>query len=215
MKALIIIVAVLFLYSCNTRDPKPLKAKSIEEIKIGNLTWMQGNLNVEYFQNGDLIPEITDDAEWQKTKSAAWCYVNNDSTCQGDLGRLYNYYAITDPRGLLPAGWHVAMAEDWDSLRSYLVGQEDTNVRSSLFCQDFADTISNEKMYLGFKFPQSNSRKPDGVFLRDRGYVHFWVNPRSTGRGNHVFVRLEMNVIDFNRKSEPLNSGFAVRCVKD
>lgn len=215
MKALIIIVAVLFLYSCNTRDPKPLKAKSIEEIKIGNLTWMQGNLNVEYFQNGDLIPEITDDAEWQKTKSAAWCYVNNDSTGQGDLGRLYNYYAITDPRGLLPAGWHVAMAEDWDSLRSYLVGQEDTSARSSLFCQDFADTISNEKMYLGFKFPQSNSRKPDGVFLRDRGYVHFWVNPRSTGRGNHVFVRLEMNVIDFNRKSEPLNSGFAVRCVKD
>lgn len=216
MKALtIVIVSLLLLNSCNNRDPKPLKAESIVEIRMGNMVWMQGNLNVDYFQNGDLIPEISDDAEWQKTKSAAWCYVNNDTTGQGEMGRLYNYYAVTDPRGLLPAGWHVATADDWDSLRSYLVGQEDISVRLSSDSLDFADTVSNEKIYLGYKYPQSNSRKPEGIFIRDRGYLHFWLNPRSTGRGNHIKVRLGISAIDFNRKTEPLNSGFAVRCVKD
>lgn len=216
MKAVItIIISVIVLYSCNNREPQPLKSEAIEEIQIGNLVWMKGNLDVEYFQNGDWIPEISDDSEWQKAKTPAWCFANNDSGGHAKLGRIYNYYAITDQRGLLPAGWHIATADDWDSLRNCIANQEDSVVMNSLFTEIDADTVSTEKNYLGAQFFQCNSRKPEGLFLQEKGFLHFWVNPQSTGLGNHIILKLGNHLIDFNRKSKPLNSGFSVRCVKD
>jgi uncharacterized protein (TIGR02145 family) len=81
--------------------------QDIKEVKIGNHVWMAGNLNVNEFRNGDPIPMARTVTEWEyanENKLPAWCYHNND-TANGEIyGKLYNWYAVHDPRGLAPKG---------------------------------------------------------------------------------------------------------------
>lgn len=47
-------------------------------VKIGNQVWMASNLKVIHFNDGTLIPEITDNTAWVNTIDAALCAYNND-----------------------------------------------------------------------------------------------------------------------------------------
>jgi hypothetical protein len=85
-----------------------LIGQEIKEVKIGDQIWMAENLNVDKFNNGDLIPEAKTKEEWKaasKNGQPAWCYHNNISSNGSKYGKLYNWYAVTDPRGLAPEGW--------------------------------------------------------------------------------------------------------------
>lgn len=92
------------------------------EMKVGNQVWMKENLKVDRFQNGDIIPEARSASEWVAAGEAekpAWCYFNNDPSTEKTYGRLYNWYAVRDKRGLAPQGWRVASSDDYQSLISY------------------------------------------------------------------------------------------------
>lgn len=92
------------------------------EITFGNQTWTVRNLNVDTFRNGDRIKEVKTKEEWVKlydSKQPAWCYYDFDNTNESKYGKLYNWYAINDPRGLAPKGWHIPNSRDWDSLIQY------------------------------------------------------------------------------------------------
>jgi uncharacterized protein (TIGR02145 family) len=87
-----------------------LIAQNNKEIKIGNQIWMSENLNVDRFRNGDPIPFAPSDTEWQAAdfnRTPAWCYVDNDAKNGERFGKLYNWYAVNDPRGLAPVGYHI------------------------------------------------------------------------------------------------------------
>ena len=72
-------------------------------------TWTTKNLNVSRYRNGDVIPKVTDSATWVNLTTGAYCYYNNDSaTYAATYGKLYNWYAVNDLRGLAPVGWHVS-----------------------------------------------------------------------------------------------------------
>ena len=90
-------------------------------VTIGNQTWMLENLKTTKFRNGDLIPNITDGTTWVNTSSAAWCNYNNDPANGETYGRLYNWYAAGDSRIIAPAGWHVSSADEWATLKNYLI----------------------------------------------------------------------------------------------
>lgn len=96
-------------------------------VKINQQTWLGQNLNVSHFRNGDPIPEVRTDEEWEKAGNEhkpAWCYYEN-STAQGKTyGKLYNWYAVNDPRGLAPKGYHIPTDQDWNTMSSYLGGGE-------------------------------------------------------------------------------------------
>jgi len=100
---------------------------SAQETKIGAQTWATSNLNVSTFRNGDAIPEANTKEEWVKAVSAgkpAWCYYEKDPTNGEKLGRLYNWFTVSDLRGLAPNGWHVPSDEEWIILIDYLGGEE-------------------------------------------------------------------------------------------
>ena len=80
---------------------------SIETVKIGNLEWTTKNLDVSTYRNGDIIPEVKDSNKWQNLTTGAWCYYNNDPKNGAIYGKLYNWYAVNDPRGLAPEGLHL------------------------------------------------------------------------------------------------------------
>jgi hypothetical protein len=62
---------------------------------------MAENLEVSRFRKRDIIQEAKTEEEWLKP-SPAWCYYDNDTKNGTKYGRLYNWYPLTDPRGLAP-----------------------------------------------------------------------------------------------------------------
>jgi uncharacterized protein (TIGR02145 family) len=92
-----------FLFFCNAHF-------IAQQIKIGTQIWATRNLDASTFRNGDTIPEAKTDEEWKAAgndKKPAWCYYNNDPANGKKYGKLYNYYAVKDKRGLAPEGWHI------------------------------------------------------------------------------------------------------------
>jgi uncharacterized protein (TIGR02145 family) len=101
-------------------------AQSPNEVQIGTQIWMTKNLDVSKFRNGDPIPEAKTEEEWKKAgenKQPAWCYYDNDPANGAKYGKLYNWYAVNDTRGLAPEGWRVPNDADWRAMHSYL-GEE-------------------------------------------------------------------------------------------
>ena len=130
-------VVMLFFVACDSgnKNERKQKTKILEQeievdlpieqyevsytsVKIGDQEWMSSNLNVQTFINGDTILEAKSDKEWRiaiGNKQPAWCYsknVTNDSL----KGRIYNYYAVSDERSIVPKGWRIANNKDWDIL---------------------------------------------------------------------------------------------------
>jgi uncharacterized protein (TIGR02145 family) len=79
-----------------------------------------------HFRNGEVIPFINSEEEWKiagENKQPAWCYNENKPSNGAKYGKLYNWYAVTDPRGLCPVGWHVPSDAEWTLLVNYIGGQ--------------------------------------------------------------------------------------------
>ena len=92
---------------------------------IGKQTWMAENLNVSRFKNGDVIKEVKSIDEWAyacENQIPAWCYYNNDVNNGKKYGKLYNWCAILDSRGLAPEGWHIPSNSEWKILIDKLGG---------------------------------------------------------------------------------------------
>jgi uncharacterized protein (TIGR02145 family) len=89
---------------------------------ICNQIWMKKNLDIVTYKNGDTIPQFTNLSGWNSLKNGAWCYPNNDSALGLIYGKLYNWYAVNDPRGLAPKGWHIPTGTEWLTLSNCLGG---------------------------------------------------------------------------------------------
>jgi len=98
-----------------------------KSVKIDNQVWMAENLNVGNFRNGDPVPEARTEEEWEragKEGKPAWCYYENKIENGVLYGKLYNWYAVTDPRGLAPPGWHVPTDAEWRQVTLFLGGED-------------------------------------------------------------------------------------------
>lgn len=91
-----------------------------ETVTIGTQVWMLKNLDVSTYRNGDSIPHRSDFYSWVNYRSGGWCYYENDSANGSIFGKLYNWYAINDSRGLAPIGWHIPSDEEFKILEVYL-----------------------------------------------------------------------------------------------
>lgn len=94
-----------------------------QTVTIGTQVWMTKNLNVSTFRNGDPIPEAKTDEEWKlagENQQPAWCYYDNNPANGAKYGKLYNWYAVNDPRGLAPQGYHVPTDAEWTKLVNFL-----------------------------------------------------------------------------------------------
>jgi uncharacterized protein (TIGR02145 family) len=76
-------------------------------------TWTAKNLNVSKYRNGDIIPQVTNPTQWVNLTTGAWCWYNNDAANGAVYGKLYNWYAVNDSRGIAPIGFHVPSHAEW------------------------------------------------------------------------------------------------------
>ncbi|MEI6821920.1 MAG: fibrobacter succinogenes major paralogous domain-containing protein [Bacteroidota bacterium] len=89
-------------------------------ITIGNMVWLKENLRTGRYRNGDVIPNVTDTAQWTTNNAGVWCYYRNLPSNNSTYGKLYNWYAVSDLRNIAPAGWHVASEFEWINLTKAL-----------------------------------------------------------------------------------------------
>ncbi|MBI1193800.1 MAG: hypothetical protein GC205_11605 [Bacteroidetes bacterium] len=85
-------------------------------VQIGSQCWMRENLKTGRYANGDSIPTGLTNSEWAMTLEGASCSYSDLIANENIYGRLYNWYAVDDPRSVCPAGWHVPTDAEWDVL---------------------------------------------------------------------------------------------------
>lgn len=190
---------------------------SAQTVTIGSQVWMSKNLSVSAFRNGDPIIEAKTDQEWIKAgedKQPAWCYYQNNSANGTKYGKLYNWYAINDPRGLAPNGFHVSTGSDWKALTDFLGGEAVSGKKmkkSSGWSENGNGTNSS-----GFGGLPAGKRSPLGDF-ENVGYFGFWWTPTEdyyNKEGAWCYI-LPYNTGFVNQKNVNKNAGISVRCVKD
>ena len=151
-----------------------------ETVLIGEQRFMMPNLIVEHFQNGNEIPNVTDNADWSSLSTPAFSFYDDDEENSGTYGYLYNRYAITDDRKIFPEGWHVPSNDDWQTLVDYLDGNEITGgTLKAIGTLEEGDGLwyapnegaTNE---VGFTAIPGGYRRNDGNYF-DMGYIsNFW-----------------------------------------
>lgn len=198
-------------------DFKELETNNLSGVRICNQVWMKKNLDVAKYRNGDPIPKITDPLVWSKLTTGAYCYYNNDSVkYAATYGKLYNWYAINDPRGLAPAGWHIPGIEEWTALETCLTDDKnpvggslkETGTSNWLVPNNGATNSS------GFKGLPGGFRDFNGMFFFVKNFGYWW---SSTGYYNsYAWVR-SLNYFDelIGRDGYKQQNGFSVRCIRD
>lgn len=208
------ILMMALLSGCNTAN-KDQDGNSIASVTVGNQVWMAENLNVGTFLNGDPIPEVKSEAEWVKageTGQPAWCYFRNDAANGEKYGRLYNWYATTDPRGLAPEGWHVPSDEEWTTLTESIGGMAEAGVR--LKSQSGWSNNGNGRDDFGFNILAAGGRGGVSGFNGEGTVAVFW---SSTSKSpSFAWYRVvHAHRTGVFQESDDKMSGFSVRCVKD
>jgi len=211
-----ILIAVLSLItnSCGVKDKD---GNTYKTIKINNQVWLDGNLNVNTFRNGDTIPEAKTDQEWEQAGQEGkpvWCYSNDPGRDDANFGKLYNWFAVNDPRGLAPEGWRISTDEDWDQLITFLGGGE---VAGSKLKHTIGWTKNgNGTNEFGFGGLPGGTRANNGSFNESgAGTIGGWWSA-TEAYNQYAWVRYMTYIdgrvyIDYYYKG----FGFSVRCVKD
>jgi uncharacterized protein (TIGR02145 family) len=190
-------------------------ANDYKSVKIGNQIWMTENLNVDRFRNGDLIPEAKTKEEWElagKNKKPAWCYYDNDPKNGEKYGKLYNWYAVNDPRGLAPKDWHIPSDNEWDKLVNFLGGENRAGLKMKN-TRGWGDN-SNGDNKSGFTGLPCGYRSYIGGFYFI-GYYGTWWSCTEYNLFNAWGLDLFSNNDNAFRDNYSKNTGFTVRCVKD
>ncbi|HCT95028.1 MAG: hypothetical protein A2X19_09690 [Bacteroidetes bacterium GWE2_39_28] len=189
--------------------------KKTKTVVIGEQEWMAENLNVNVFRDGSEIENIHYDDDWSdvhKDKEPAWCYYGFDEEEGAKYGKLYNWYAVNDPRGLCPEGWRVPTDADWQQLIDFLGGKEaayDKMKSTSGWAND--DNGTNES---GFNAKPAGIVDIGGEFgLEGSGTIWWASDPVGIKNAQTRFIYPGYRFI----YRDPLSrgQGHSVRCIKD
>jgi len=140
------------------------------EIKIGDQTWTSKNLEVSTYRNGDDIPRVHGQEEWENLTTGAWCYYENKTGKGSTYGKLYNWYAVNDPRGLAPKGYHIPSDAEWSILTTYLGTDAAAKMKSTTGWNEDGNGSNTS----GFAGLPGGCRGGNGNFFNIGALGHWW-----------------------------------------
>lgn len=185
-----------------------------ETVTIGNQVWMAKNLDIAYYRNGDEIPQVIHPNEWSDLTTGAWCYYNNDPGKGEIYGKLYNWYAVNDSRGLGPEKWHVASHDEWETLVDYL-GTNAGGMLKETGYSHWNSPNTDATNSTGFTgLPGGNRVGGYGAYYNIGLYGFWWTSTELdsvTALSRSLYYsRGEVYWLSYNKEL-----GYSVRCVRD
>ncbi|HEQ98212.1 MAG TPA: hypothetical protein ENO22_02600 [candidate division Zixibacteria bacterium] len=186
-----------------------------QTVQIGDQCWMMENLKVTHYRNGDPVPDVTVDADWEALITGAYCEYNNDGGYVEVYGRLYNFYAIEDSRNLAPEGWHVPTDAEWLALINYLGGESVAGGKmKEAGTEHWAppnDGATNES---GFTALPAGARNSVGTFYNLGSSTTFWTADENKSNVAWFWVIYYSNPDIYSNYCYKA-AGFSIRCLKD
>ena len=196
---------------------------------IGSQEWVSENLNVSKYNDGTIIPQVTDPAAWANLTTGAWCYYNNDPANGLIYGKLYNYYAVagihdtiasTPNKVLAPTGFHVPTDTNWTDLTDYLggllvAGGEMKEIGTAHWMSPNTGATNSS----GFTGLSDGFRFDYGFFFGVGSYANWWSSTEYTNittNTTDVWIRhLDHDNSAVTRSAALKASGFSVRLIND
>jgi uncharacterized protein (TIGR02145 family) len=210
-QSLVTLLFATLLLSCSNNQ-------KFKTVTIGDQVWMVENLNVDKFRNGDPIPHAQTEEEWQQAGEngqPAWCYYDNDPANGKIYGKLYNWYAVSDWRGLAPEGWRIPSDEDWEKLIKLLGGEEvaggKLKASDTTYWKSPNFGATNETRFSALP---GGDRTSGGSFLNLGIDGYWWYSSERSGSGA-CYHRLGHASDGSYRYGSTKTYGFSVRCLKD
>lgn len=208
------IISTLIVIAQSVKD---IDGNEYKTVKYGLQEWTSNNLNVSHFCNGDDIPEAKTKEEWLKYCSEgkpAWCYFDNDPQNGKTFGKLYNWYAINDPRGLAPEGWRIPTNQEWMALVKNLKGVDVAGVKLK---NTTGWKSKNGTNNIGFSAIPGGIRNEKGDFKELGTKAQWWSNsePVEVKKTNTIYslmltdFSVEVSYIKVSKEN-----GLSVRCIK-
>ena len=216
-----VVMIAMMLSSCGSGSSKEDSASkedgASKEVTIGKQVWMTENLNVDIFRNGEVVPEAKTEGEWEAysdAEEAAWCYYDNDPANGEKYGKLYNWYAVNDPRGLAPKGWHVPTDEEWTQLKDYLGGFDKAGAKMKSkngWSQNGIGTNSSGLLGL----PGGGRYLDYKIYFEDIGNRGIWWSSTENDMNRAWSHNLNYSGGDVGWHIQNKGGGFSVRCLRD
>lgn len=226
---LVVLAVLVFWVSYGVLSPRVEKKVDVRPIEyplvsIGNQQWMSKNLNVTRFRNGDTIMVAKTEEDWKmagEQKKPACCnygfYSVGDSTgndwSESEHGKLYNFYAVSDPRGLAPKGWHIPTDLEFAHLIEYSGGRPNAGV-----------ALKNPLGWLPSNATGTNvhgfAAMPGGVCSEDGNFKYFgtlgvyWSSSVASDKSANR-LELMFDKVAAGYSSAPMQKGYSVRCLQD
>ena len=193
-----------------------IDGNAYQTVTICNQIWTKSNLNVSKYRNGDVIPQVTDATQFAALTTGAWCYYANNSANGRIYGKLYNWYAVNDSRGLAPIGYHIPTDAEWTTLTTCLNGPNDagSQMKETGFSHWWPYSNPVETNSSGFTALPGGMRSDDFILMTKQGY--WWSSTQGGGSVNGAWIR----IISYNNdvvQTGSVNkaSALSIRCVKD
>lgn len=228
------ILALISLNSCKKNSTSPTANTftydgfTYHTVTIpGAGTWTVENAQVTHFRNGELIRNAKTNAEWKDSTekkinntisdTGAWCYYNNTNNAdtQKIYGKLYNWYAVKDARGLAPQGWRVATDADFTNLKNVLGDSAGQKLKSALYWTADAGSTKPNRNSTGFTAVPAGYRGSNGGFDDIGSFGDFWSSTEDVVSGNAWYQFLGYNDAGTSRDNFNKLLGFSVRFVRD
>jgi len=206
----------LMLRSCGKYSVTDVDGNSYATVQIGTQCWTQSNLRVSKYRDGSSIPNLTDDTQWSETNTSstgAWCNYNNDASNGTTYGKMYNWYAVNDSRGLCPTGWHVPTDAEWTTLENHLGGTSVAGGAMKSTTTGWSDN-GNGTNSSGFTGLPGGYRVNAGGFT-DVGNNGTWWSSSDAGSGLAWYRILYSSSADVYGNSIDYRFGFSIRCARD
>jgi uncharacterized protein (TIGR02145 family) len=197
-----------------------------EVVQMSDQCWFAENLRTSVYRNGDEINNdlIDEGATFVYGESSDACFNFNPSfdACDdvaslAEYGRLYNWYAVEDPRGLCPNGWHVPTKNEWGEMRNYISSQGFDNLEGAAMKSTYGwYDGGNGTDDFGFSALPSGSRLPGGSFNLSGIYGVWWSSSVALlypGGEQATSVKLMFSNSSLSYVEEPSEIGNAVRCM--
>lgn len=182
---------------------------------LNNQEWATKNLSVTKYRNGDVIPQVQNATQWAALTTGAWCYYSYQTANGTVYGKLYNWYAVNDPRGLAPTGWHIPTNAEWISLIDFLGGSQE------------AGGLLKEAGTSHWQSPNTNAINSSGITALPGGYClangtfsdittkGYWWTSDNYNSTSAWCSGLYHNTKTITRAPIDKKQGFSVRIVKN